>query len=409
MGERRASSRIVCVPLAALATLCGGAAGAAEIEAEAPSPHPHAIATPLGTRGDDALQLEIAYTADIWRAASGGIRRDTVYLDNLDILVEADLDRLLGWEGATAFVYGLYNNGRSLSALTGDAQTASNIETDVRAARLYEAWLEQQLDEAISLRVGLYDLNAEFDALETSALFAGSAHGIGTDISQTGENGPSIFPVTSLAARLAWEAPEGWKARAAVLDGVPGDGARPRRTTIRLGNGDGALLIGEVEAPLPAGKLLLGYWRYTGAFDTLDGGRGRGNDGIYLRGETRLTREREDAEQGLAGFFRFGLADGRINMFDRFASAGISYTGLSPGRDKDQFGLAVAAAFTSHGYRRQMVSNRSEIALELTYRMPVTGWLTVQPGLQYIVNPGADPAIRDALAVGLRTELAVRF
>jgi porin len=143
MGERRASSRIVCVPLAALATLCGGAAGAAEIEAEAPSPHPHAIATPLGTRGDDALQLEIAYTADIWRAASGGIRRDTVYLDNLDILVEADLDRLLGWEGATAFVYGLYNNGRSLSALTGDAQTASNIETDVRAARLYEAWLEQ--------------------------------------------------------------------------------------------------------------------------------------------------------------------------------------------------------------------------------------------------------------------------
>lgn len=409
MREQRARNRLVCAPLAALAFACGGAANAADIEADPPSPHPHAIAEPVGTPGDDPLQLEIAYTADIWQVASGGLRRSSVYLDNLDILVEADLDRLFGWEGATAFVYGLYNNGHSLSALTGDAQTASNIETDVRAARLYEAWLEQQLGATTSLRVGLYDLNAEFDALETSALFVGSAHGIGTDISQSGENGPSIFPATSLAARLAWDAPGGWKARAAVLDGVPGDPAHPRRTAIRLGNGDGALLIGEIEAPLPTGKLLLGYWRYTSAFDTFDDGGGRGNDGIYLRGETHLTREPGDAEQGLAGFFRLGLADGRINMFDRFASAGVSYTGLVPGRNEDQFGLALAAAFTSSAYRRQSASDRSEVALELTYRMPLTGWLTVQPSLHYIVNPGADPAIRDALTVGLRTELAVRF
>ena len=256
MGERRARNSFV---LAALAVAYGGVASAADIEAPPLSPHPHAIAEPVGTPGGDPLQLEIAYTADVWQAAAGGIRGGSVYLDNLDILVEADLDRLLGWEGATAFAYGLYNNGRSLSALSGDAQTASNIETDVRAARLYEAWLEQQLSANTSLRVGLYDLNAEFDVLETSALFAGSAHG--TDIGQTGENGPSIFPVTSLAARLAWDAPGGLNARAAVLDGVPGDPARPRRTTIRLGEGDGALLIGEVEAPLPAGKLLLGYWR----------------------------------------------------------------------------------------------------------------------------------------------------
>jgi porin len=409
MGEWRARNRFVCVPLAALAVACGGAADAAEIEAAPPSPHPHAIAAPVGTSGDDPLQLEIAYTADIWQAESGGIRRGAVYLDNLDILVEADLGRLFGWNGATAFAYGLYNNGRSLGALTGDAQTVSNIETDVRAARLYEAWLEQQLSATTSLRVGLYDLNAEFDALETSALFVGSAHGIGTDISQTGENGPSIFPVTSLAARLAWGAPGGWKARVAVLDGTPGDPARPRRTAIRLEHGDGALLIGEVEAPLPAGKLLLGYWRYTSAFDTFGGGRRRGNDGLYLRGETRLMREAGDAEQGLAGFFRLGLADGRINMFGRFASAGVNYAGLVQGRDEDQIGLAVAAAFTSSSYRKQASSDRHEVALELTYRMPVTSWLTVQPSLHYLVNPGADPAIRDALAMGLRTELSFRF
>lgn len=403
--------RIGCLGGAfAALVVAGGGAGATEMEGmAAPTPHPHAIEAPVRTPDGDALQLEIAYTADIWQAASGGRRRGTVYLDNLDILATADLERLIGWEGTTIFAYGLYNNGRSLSALTGDAQVASNIESDMRALRLYEAWLEQQLGPSLSLRAGLYDLNAEFDALETSALFTGSAHGIGTDISQTGENGPSIFPVTSLAARLAWEAPAGWKARVAVLDAVPGDPARPKRTAIRLGHGEGALLIGEVEAPLPAGKLLFGYWRYTAPFATFAGGRSSGNDGAYLRGEMRLTRENPDSEQGLAGFFRFGLADGRINMFDRFASAGVAYTGLFPGRDEDQAGIAIAAAFPSVSYRRHAASDRAEVALELTYRMPVANWLTVQPGLHYIVNPGADPTIRDALAVGLRTEFAFRF
>jgi porin len=36
----------------------------------------------------------------------------------------------------------------------------------------------------------------------------------------------------------------------------------------------------------------------------------------------------------------------------------------------------------------------------------VTEWLTVQPDVQYVVNPGTDPALDDALVVGLRFEIA---
>lgn len=75
----------------------------------------------------------------------------------------------------------------------------SNIETGVRATRLYEAWLETGLGERGSLRAGLYDLTSEFDVLETANLFIHSAHGIGSDIGLSGLNGPSIFPVTSRA------------------------------------------------------------------------------------------------------------------------------------------------------------------------------------------------------------------
>ena len=83
------------------------------------------------------LLLQVNYTADLIGNASGGLRRGTRYLDNLDIVIEADMERLVGWKGAQVHIYGLYNNGASISDLAGDTQASSNIETGVRAARPY--------------------------------------------------------------------------------------------------------------------------------------------------------------------------------------------------------------------------------------------------------------------------------
>ncbi|MDY6947997.1 MAG: carbohydrate porin, partial [Pseudomonadota bacterium] len=48
---------------------------------------------------------------------------------------------------------------------------------------------------------------------------------------------------------------------------------------------------------------------------------------------------------------------------------------------------------------------RHESAIELTYRVQARSWLALQPDLQYIINPGTDPALEDAWVVGLRFEL----
>jgi porin len=45
---------------------------------------------------------------------------------------------------------------------------------------------------------------------------------------------------------------------------------------------------------------------------------------------------------------------------------------------------------------------RAETAIEWSYEMPLAGWLTLQPNLQYIVNPGGDSSIDDAVVAGLR-------
>ncbi len=121
-----------------------------------------------------------------------------------------------------------------------------------------------------SLRFGLYDLNSEFDSIETAGLFLNSSHGIGPEIAQTGVNGPSIFPVTSLGARLQWSFSPQWTGRVALLDGVAGDPEDPRRNRIRFGAHDGLLAITELGyGGARLHKVAVGAWTYTERFDEM--------------------------------------------------------------------------------------------------------------------------------------------
>lgn len=361
-----------------------------------------------------AIDLVVVYTFDVWRNARGGLRRGWRYLDNLDVTLTVDTERVLGWRGGTVFVYGLYNNGQALTGdLVGDAQGVSNIETGARAVRLYEAWVEQRFGRA-SIKVGLYDLNSEFDEHVTGSLFLNSTHGLGPDLSQSGLNGPSVFPVTSLALRADYQINEQLRVRAAVLDAVPGDPARPRRTAVRLGNGEGALLIGEAQYRTSNTRAILGYWRYTAGFASVGPspapGTRRGNDGLYVMVEQQLSRAGAEGARGLAGWLRLGLASDRFNPIDQNLSGGLVYTGPLATRPEDQIGVAFSRAQFGAPYREAMESagtpaTRSEFSIEASYRAVVTSWLSIQPDLQYIVNPGGDPGLRNALVIGVRTQL----
>ena len=142
-----------------------------------------------------AIEVSIAYTAEILRNTRGGVGRGARYLDNLDVTLTIDAERSFGWRGATLFVYGLYNNGQPFSDdLVGPAQGVSNIETGVRAPRLYEAWIEQRFAaDGASLKFGLYDLNSEFDAFGAAALFLNPSHGVVPDFSNPAVTGPRSF------------------------------------------------------------------------------------------------------------------------------------------------------------------------------------------------------------------------
>lgn len=369
-------------------------------------PHSHTHAESEINEEQGPLLLEATYTGEVISNVRGGLRSNVDYLDNADVVFEADLDQLIHLPHASFHLYGLYNNGSSISADVGDAQTVSNIETGIRSLRLYEAWIDMALSAHLGVRAGLYDLNSEFDSLEASGLFVGSAHGIGSDISQTGLNGPSIFPATSLAVRLEAKFASRVSLRIAALDGVPGNPDHPARTAVRLGNGDGALLIGEMDATLGNARVLLGHWRYSSAFDHFDGTRGGGNSGTYLRAQVPVLKR---GFERIEAFMRIGIANGQINQFDRFVSGGMKFTGFIAGRHQDQFGLAFATAITSPAYAKRYRSPAAETAVEITYRAPLTQSIVIQPSMQFIRRPNADYAVPDALVIGVRLELSTRI
>ncbi|GFE85093.1 porin [Steroidobacter agaridevorans] len=362
--------------------------------------------------GEPALLLDAAYTGEVWRNVSGGVRQDGTYLDNIDLIATLDAERAWGWTGTTFAVSGLHNNRPTLSdRIVGDIQTVSNIDTD-GATRLYEAWVERAF-EAGAIKLGLIDLNSELDVNETGALFINSSHGIGPDFSQVGENGPSIFPITGLGGVMRWDYSERVQVRLGAFEGTVGDPTHPRRTTLDLQSGEGTLLVGEVTLrPIDANRTLLGVWRHTGRstdFANEEVLRRTESLGVYALTEGTLM---ERGEGSLSGFLRVGFADSDVHQISRYLGAGLVWSApmLASADYEEQLGLAVASVTNGDAFRRAQADlglayERHETAIELTYRVQALSWLALQPDLQYIINPGTDPALDDAWVVGLRFEL----
>lgn len=365
---------------------------------------------------EPAAVLSAAYTADLLRNASGGLATGNAYLDNLDVTLSLDGERAFGMPGLTFFAYALYTNDARFSEVyPGDVMTASNIDAP-RALRLYEAWAQWGFGpNDSSLRLGLYDLNSEFDVSAARGVFINSTFGVGHELAQTGMNGPSIFPVTSLALRLALQPTPQWTVLAAVLDGVPGDRDEPTRSGIHWNTDEGVLGIAEVAwNGTRLRKIAAGAWKYSEPFERIgeedfDPPGTASSHGAYALAEFGLWNDSSNDLREIAGFFRVGIASDAVNEYDRSTQAGVIFNQPFSAEAEETLGLAITTARVGSAYRRSQQAlgvqlSERETAIELTYRRRITDWLLVQPDIQYILDPSADPELKHALVLGLRFE-----
>jgi porin len=111
---------------------------------------------------NEFTRIPSCYDGEAVSDMSGGLRRGATYLGILNLHLTVDAQRLVGWPGATVFLYGLGIHGGHPSTFVGDAQGVSNIEAPA-GWRLEEAWVQQNLfGHRFSVLFGQYDLNSEF-------------------------------------------------------------------------------------------------------------------------------------------------------------------------------------------------------------------------------------------------------
>lgn len=388
---------------------------------------------------DDPFRVNVTYTGDIWSNLSGGLGRGIRYLDNIDVNLEIDIDKLpLGLKETTVYIYGLGNQGGSISDLSGDLQGISNIES-FNSWRFFEAWIQKKfLLAKSSILIGLYDINSEFNVINSSLLFLNSSHGLDPSLALSGVLGPSTFPYTSFGGRIKVNPAGGWVVQVAVLDGIPSNPANPIGTKVFFREEDGLLFLSEVGLYSVTDKELqlrnrtarlqhllgrrtdirryqfaLGGWAYSkkraGWISVAEPER---EFGIYGLGEYQIFNESMTSGEGLTVFGRFSLANEQTNRLAGYLGGGLVYKGFLKSRDKDELGIAVAHAINSDKYRNQntlpvpISTKNSETNFELTYLSVLTSSVSLQADLQYIINPNMRVDITHAFSVGFRMQVS---
>jgi len=387
---------------------------------------------------DQGIQPALIYDGAGFADLAGGLRRGATYLGTAHLQLTLDLSRLLGWPGATLFLNGLSTHGGHPSRFAGDAQGVSSLEAPARWT-LEEGWLEQNLfGNQLSILFGRSDRNSEFYRLQSASLFLNSSFGLGPEFAQSGQGGPSIFPNTSVGARIAFKPVQNVVLRTVILDGVPVN--RPGAMAI-FAPGDGVLQVGEVTylirpsstqpqrsprfrlgrlAGLPpyTGKVALGGWHYTAKFADLSQTtptgqpvQHQGSSGLYVLADQTVYVDREHPVRRLNLFSQSGLGDLRVNRFGGYTGAGLVLSVPLVAGASNELGVAVTVAYNSAHFidQQRMLGIRGEgveVALEGTYLMQLTAWLAVQPDIQYVLHSNTDPAIRNALVAFLRFELS---
>lgn len=358
-----------------------------------------------GTTGSATL------TSDTLDNVRGGVRRGATVVNNLDLVSEIDTAKAHLWNGGRFRGYIIADWGGSPINYTGALQNNSNIDAP-DTAKIYEAFYEHTLfDESLSVLVGLHNYNSEFDVAEYGGLFLNASSGIGQDLAQVA---PSIFPTSAIGVRVKLQPTERIYGLFGLYDGVPGDSNNEKWSHIIFKRSEGLFYAAEVglhsteeESPSNLYKISLGSWYKSSDFtDYREVSRGN-NHGFYLTLDKSIFRE-SDTAQGLGAYLQFGIAPGDRNQTDRYIGAGLQYTGLFPLRDNDIFGIALARAENSDRFESETdQSADAENLIELTYRAPLTEWLTLQPDIQYVVHPGAATTYPNALVLILRAQMTL--
>lgn len=367
--------------------------------------------------------------SEVWANVAGGARRGLSYNGLTTAKLDVDLDKVAGWKGAEFYVqaFDIHGHGPTRSSI-GNLQNVSNLEA-TPSLKLYDLWLDQSFfDGGLSIRVGQEGFTDELVTSAYSSLFLNASFGFPGMAAAVLPSGGPTYPMATPFVRAQLKANENVTIIGAVFNGDPAPPG-PGDPQIRDRNGtafrvdDHAFAIGELwyspnlgaSADLPT-TYKLGVWYESDRFadqrfDNTGGllanpasaGQARlhtGDWAFYGIVDQMIWKRANSEKEGVGLFLQIMGGPADRNVSNLFVAGGMNWRAPFADRSDDVFGLAFAYLGISPAarrYSRDLVSfgaaaspfTSHESVLEATYQAPVTDWLTLQPDLQVVFNPGA--------------------
>lgn len=403
----------------------------------------------------NGIDISLAYIGETFAALSGGVNRASSYEGRLEFSVDADLQKLVGWTGATAHatVFNIHSSRNNVAANVGSIADPSNIDA-LSTTRLFTAWLEQSFGDRFSIRAGQLAADDEFITSETAGGLLNGTFGWAGVLASNMTNGGPAYPLATPGVRVMAKATDNLSVLGAVFSGDPagkpcGFSAQEcNETGTTFSTTGGSLWMGELQYAINQDKKALGMpgvYKLGGWYATADfadqrygiNGAGaivslavdttataiqhKGNWGVYGVADQMVWR---GAERSLNLFLRGGFSPSDRNLISYYIDGGAGMKGLLPGRPDDvlTFGVAYAKigddaagfdqdALAANGPPQAIRDH--EVVFELSYAAQIAPWWIVQPDLQYIIRPGgnvADPnnanvTIANAFVAGVRSTI----
>jgi porin len=404
---------------------------------------PGGVRSALGQRG---IKFGVNYIGEVLGNPTGGVKQGTFYDGRLELALEADLEKTIGWPGLSVFVNAYQIHGFSLSANNlGVLMPVSFIEA-LPDTRLFELWLEQKLfDGKLSIRFGQLSADSDFLISQGAQAFLNGTWGWASIAGVNLPDGGPSYPMAAPGVRVLFAPDDHFSLRVGLYTGDPADDCAEGVPQKCNANGlafpfsdplllvEGAYRYNQGEGKL-AGTFKLGSWRLFSAPEQQSFGNnalpialpaipGEFSDqdyAIYAILDQMLYRLPGKGDpKGISVFGRAATAPSEGNMIETYWEAGLTFSGLSATRPDDVLGIGLAHTGVSSetaAFERDAggtIIPDFERMLEVSYTAQIVKGFYLQPDFQYFWNPGGrvpdpdDPAkaVPNAAVLGLRTTI----
>lgn len=350
------------------------------------------------------IEKEFSYISDVALNVSGGHQTGAAWLGCLQASLLFNTEDLEMWKhGSVKFSY-ISTHGKSFSELTGDMQIVSNIEAGYLATT-FELWYQHSINK-LNMTIGLLDLNGFFCYSDLALSLINSSFGIQPTIS--GNMPVPIYPITALGAVFECQLTSNAGVKLGLFDGAPSLGMDYQLLPdLHLQPDDGLLFIMEFSnAHLLAnrpGSIKAGYWIHSQNMPSHHAGEYATNYGLYGILEQNLFTHNN---KSLHFWGKFGMAPRDCNIIRYFNGGGFSFINYSGKSENDVMALGFGQAILCDGYKKMLAVSGNETVLELTARKQF-GILSIQPDMQYIINPSGRESLQNPFCLILRTVITI--